>query len=72
MTALAAIELPERAVTFELPPKLEAKEPAEVRGRGRDDVRLLVAWKHDDRIEHHHFTDMPDILNAGDLLVVIE
>ena len=54
---LAVVEsvLPERAVTFDLPPALEATQPPEVRGRGRDDVRLLVAWKHDNRIEHHRF-----------------
>ena len=69
---LAVVEsvLPERAVTFDLPPALEATQPAEVRGRGRDDVRLLVAWKHDNRIEHHRFTDLPEVLEAGDLLVV--
>ena len=30
------------ALAFELPPGLEAHEPAEARGLGRDGVRLLV------------------------------
>ena len=70
MTALAAVELPERAVEFELPPELEATQPAEVRAGGRDDVRLMVAGKHDGRIEHRHFTELPEVLEAGDLLVI--
>ncbi len=55
---------------FVLPPELEATEPAEVRGKGRDDVRLLASWRSNGRIEHHRFTELPDLLNAGDLVVV--
>jgi S-adenosylmethionine:tRNA ribosyltransferase-isomerase len=55
---------------FELPPELEAAEPAEVRGRARDDVRLLVAERSTGRIGHHHVTELPSLLRAGDLLVV--
>lgn len=42
--------------------------PAEQRGRGRDDVRLLVTTPdgHRDR----HFRELPDALEPGDLLVV--
>ncbi|MDQ1403260.1 MAG: S-adenosylmethionine:tRNA ribosyltransferase-isomerase [Actinomycetota bacterium] len=58
------------ALEFELPPALEASEPAEVRGRGRDDVRLMVGWRSSTRIEHHQFTELPSLLAAGDLLVV--
>jgi S-adenosylmethionine:tRNA ribosyltransferase-isomerase len=48
----------------------EAHEPPEERGRGRDDVRLLVARRADGRLVHAHFTDLPDFLRAGDLLVL--
>lgn len=37
-----AVQAPSPAVDFVLPPELEAREPAELRGSGRDDVRLLV------------------------------
>ena len=30
------------SLDFTLPPELEAREPAELRGAGRDDVRMLV------------------------------
>jgi S-adenosylmethionine:tRNA ribosyltransferase-isomerase len=45
-----------------------ATEPPEVRGRGRDDVRLLVATPKG--ITDGRFTDLPDHLRPGDLLVV--
>lgn len=56
--------------TFVLPPELEASEPAEVRGRGRDDVRLLVGRRATNDVEHHHFRELPSLLRAGDVLVV--
>jgi S-adenosylmethionine:tRNA ribosyltransferase-isomerase len=56
--------------TSVLRPELEAHEPAEARGLGRDDVRLLVSHLDRDEIEHAHFTQLPDYLKAGDLLVV--
>jgi S-adenosylmethionine:tRNA ribosyltransferase-isomerase len=59
-----------KPVDFVLPPELEATVPAEVRGNGRDDVRLLASWKSDLRIEHHRFTDLPNLLEPGDLVVV--
>jgi len=59
-----------RPVEFVLPPELEATAPAEIRGHGRDDVRLLASWKSDLRIEHHRFTDLPSLLQPGDLVVV--
>jgi S-adenosylmethionine:tRNA ribosyltransferase-isomerase len=55
---------------FELPAGLEASLPPEVRGRGRGDVRLLVARRTSARIEHRRFEDLPDLLRSGDLLVV--
>ena len=55
---------------FELPPGLEAAEPPEARGLARDEVRLLVSYKANDRIVHAGFRDLPDLLDPGDLLVV--
>jgi S-adenosylmethionine:tRNA ribosyltransferase-isomerase len=55
---------------FVLPPELEATEPAEVRGGGRDDVRVLVAHRAGLTIEHRRFPELPDVLEPGDLLVV--
>ena len=55
---------------FELPRELEAREPAELRGDGRDDVRLMVSRRDDDSIVHAHFRDFPKFLRAGDLLVL--
>lgn len=57
-------------IAFELPPALEAREPAELRGEGRDDVRLLVTNRATGEIEHTHFRDLPRFLDPGDLLVL--
>ena len=57
-------------MNFELPHDLEAREPAELRGSGRDDVRLLVTSKKDDSVTHAHFRDFPKFLRAGDLVVL--
>lgn len=53
---------------FVLPPALEAREPPEARGLTRDGVRLLVGRAAG--VTHHRFTDLPDLLRAGDVLVV--
>lgn len=58
------------ALDFVLPPELEAHEPPEARGLARDDVRLLVSYRANDHIVHARFRDLPDFLDAGDLLVV--
>jgi S-adenosylmethionine:tRNA ribosyltransferase-isomerase len=58
------------ALAFELPARLEAHEPPEARGLGRDDVRLMVASVHDGRIVDARFSDLPAFLEPGDLLVV--
>ena len=55
---------------FELPTRLEAHEPPEERGLRRDEVRLMVATRHDGRIVHGRFTDLPEFLAPGDLVVV--
>ena len=58
------------SLDFTLPPELEAREPAELRGAGRDDVRMLVSHRDGGEIEHAHFLDLPRFLEAGDLLVL--
>jgi S-adenosylmethionine:tRNA ribosyltransferase-isomerase len=58
------------SLAFDLPPALEAHEPPEARGLGRDDVRLLVATRHDERLVHARFRNLPLFLEPGDLLVV--
>jgi S-adenosylmethionine:tRNA ribosyltransferase-isomerase len=58
------------APAFELPAALEAHEPPEARGLARDEVRLLVATRHDGGVTHARFRDLPAFLSPGDLLVV--
>jgi S-adenosylmethionine:tRNA ribosyltransferase-isomerase len=53
---------------FTLPATLEAHEPPEARGLGRDEVRLLVSSSAG--VGHHRFTELPSLLRAGDVLVV--
>ena len=55
---------------FVVPPALEASEPPEARGIPRDGVRLLVARKQDGSLSHHHFTDLPSLLEPGDVVAV--
>lgn len=51
---------------FELPPELIAQYPA----NRRDQSRLLVLHRAEDRIEHRHFPDLLRFLRAGDVLVL--
>ncbi|MFJ4008960.1 S-adenosylmethionine:tRNA ribosyltransferase-isomerase [Streptomyces sp. NPDC090026] len=51
-----------------VPPELSASVPAEVRGTGREDVRLLVSRGR--RVVHRVFRELPGQLRAGDVLVV--
>jgi len=53
---------------FKLPRELEAATPPEVRGTGRDDVRLLVTTPHG--LTHSHFRRLREFLNPGDLIVL--
>lgn len=64
MTSLA--ERP--GVRFDAPTATTAAAPPEVRGHSRDDVRLLVARANG--LQHHRFSDLPDQLEPGDLVVV--
>jgi S-adenosylmethionine:tRNA ribosyltransferase-isomerase len=67
MSAVLEVSSP---LGFELPPELEAGEPAEARGLKRDDVRLLVAHRRDERLVHSRFHELPSFLAPGDLLVI--
>jgi S-adenosylmethionine:tRNA ribosyltransferase-isomerase len=63
------IAMASAGLEFVLPPELEAHEPPEARGLRRDQVRLLVSHLDDARVEHLRFSDLPDVLKRGDLLV---
>ncbi|MFD9971601.1 S-adenosylmethionine:tRNA ribosyltransferase-isomerase [Streptomyces sp. NPDC059011] len=54
--------------TLRVPDGLSARVPAEERGDGRDDVRLMVSRGTD--VAHHAFRELPGLLRAGDVLVV--
>jgi S-adenosylmethionine:tRNA ribosyltransferase-isomerase len=58
------------ALAFELPHALEATAPPETRGIGRDGVRLLVAGGSAGAIFHAAFSELPQLLAAGDLVVI--
>lgn len=60
----------DRALSFVLPPELEAHEPPEARGLERDQVRLMVSYKQDNRTIHAQFRDLPTFLNPGDVVVI--
>ena len=51
---------------YELPPRLIAQQPA----AERDAARLMVLNRARGAIAHHFFRDLPDLLNANDLLVL--
>src|SRR5688572_27989117 len=51
---------------YELPPHLIAQEPA----AERDASRLLVVDRSTRALTHHHFADIVELLNPGDLLVL--
>jgi S-adenosylmethionine:tRNA ribosyltransferase-isomerase len=59
-----------QSLDFELPQELEASEPPEARGLMRDEVRLMVSYKSDNRVVHSRFRDLEDFLAAGDVLVI--
>ena len=51
---------------FDLPSELIAQHPAPT----RDGSRLLVADRHTGTRSHQHFSDLPQFLRAGDVLVM--
>jgi S-adenosylmethionine:tRNA ribosyltransferase-isomerase len=64
------LETPSSLGAFDIPSELDAGEPAEARGAGRDDVRLLVSHREDGRLVHARFNELPRFLRPGDLLVI--
>jgi S-adenosylmethionine:tRNA ribosyltransferase-isomerase len=51
---------------YDLPPGLIAQEPSP----SRDQARLLVVRRQAGTLEHHIFRELPNLLDAGDLLVL--
>ncbi|HTB82645.1 MAG TPA: tRNA preQ1(34) S-adenosylmethionine ribosyltransferase-isomerase QueA [Candidatus Sulfotelmatobacter sp.] len=51
---------------YDLPPELVAQQPAP----RRDGSRLLVLHRENGKIEHRHFSELPDFLEKGDVLVL--
>jgi len=60
----------EDLLTFSLPNGLEASVPPEARGITRDAVRMLVAHKETGTLLHSYFSEIPRLLDEGDLVVV--
>jgi S-adenosylmethionine:tRNA ribosyltransferase-isomerase len=58
------------SMDFELPERLQAALPTEVRGIARDEVRLLVSQKDGETAIHTHFKFLDRHLRAGDVLAV--
>lgn len=50
---------------YELPPELIARYPSQPRDRSR----LLVYHRGADSVDHRFFSDLPELLNPGDLLI---
>jgi S-adenosylmethionine:tRNA ribosyltransferase-isomerase len=70
VTAATVRESSFDAVRFHLPPELEASAPPEGRGLRRDGVRLMVARRSDGSLSHRYFSDLPQLLEPGDVLAV--
>src|SRR5215472_11152534 len=69
-TLLSPHDLQYTTLPFDLPTELEAGEPPEARGLARDEVRLMVSYRADDRVVHTRFRNLPEYLQAGDVLVI--
>ncbi len=61
---------PVEPLDFTLPPELEANAPPEERGTTRDGVRLMVSRVSTGKVGHTIFSDLPEILDPGDLLLI--
>ncbi len=66
----AVLPEPRLPSTIELTPDQEAHEPPEARGLARDQVRLMVSYLSDNRVVHARFGDLPEFLQAGDVLII--
>jgi S-adenosylmethionine:tRNA ribosyltransferase-isomerase len=64
------VTLLERPIEFSIPTGSDSAIPAEQRGNGRDDVRLMVAHRQSQQVEHTHFRSIVDHLRPGDGIVV--
>jgi len=53
-------------IDFNLPPHLIAQEPC----ARRDGSRLLVVRRDRQTLDHHRFSDLPELLKPGDLLIL--
>ncbi len=69
-TLLLSQNIQNSTLPFVLPPELEAGEPPEARGLARDEVRLMVSYRAGDRVIHTRFRNLPEYLEAGDVLVI--
>jgi S-adenosylmethionine:tRNA ribosyltransferase-isomerase len=67
---MAAVVLPDRVLDIEVPAELIADRPVEAEGRRRDDVRMLVARRGTGELTHARAVELPQFLDAGDVLVV--
>ncbi len=56
-------------LAFQLPDNLVAREPVELRGLSRDDVRLMVLHRTTGLVQHTDFLRLPCFLKRNDLLV---
>lgn len=54
------------AYDYELPRELIAQQPL----RSRSDARLMVVDRKTQSIDHYHVRDLPELLQAGDVLVL--
>jgi S-adenosylmethionine:tRNA ribosyltransferase-isomerase len=76
MTQSASTILPQvdgvypEVIHFDLPTALEASAPPEARGLARDEVRLMVSYRSDNRVIHTQFRQLSDYLHEGDVLVI--
>jgi S-adenosylmethionine:tRNA ribosyltransferase-isomerase len=52
--------------TYDLPEELIAQKPCHT----RDESRLMLINRHSQSISHHKFSDLPDLLSPGDLVIV--
>ncbi|MER5863407.1 S-adenosylmethionine:tRNA ribosyltransferase-isomerase [Kitasatospora sp. NPDC002040] len=66
----ATLETGPGSPEFTVPAELSARAPAEARGLSRDGIRMLVGHRDPLATEHRRFTDLPEVLEPGDLLVV--
>ena len=68
LTRVDAASAFDALASLKIPAQLEAKEPAELRGAGRDDVRLLVTPARGKEM-HASFAQLADFLSPSDLVV---